>query len=213
MAQFDPNAAHAVEPAVGNRRVVVAYSPRLIDRLNPGDLQRLKELGFPIPVDQGSAQIAGEACGAQAKGGDGQEHKTDRKEGDPPTGQGDEDGRPGLWPGGEGSNQLLETAEDWVMEKGPEQSHWVEADYAEKDMWESAHDAFVQLRSIEMEARKFLQEELEIASEEGGTGEAEHVLDLKGWMRDLEQWLVQHDAIGQLRDGFHWLWRGASVKG
>ena len=200
VAHFDPNTAHAVEPAVGNRRVVVAYSPRLIDRLNPEDLQILKELGFPVPAFQSTPQNG--ACTAQAKGGDRQEHKTGRKEGDTLASQGDEDGRPGFSPGGEGSNQLLETAEDWVMEKGREQSHWVEADYAEQDMWESAHEAFIQLRSIEMESRKFLQEELEIASEEGGTGEAEHILDLKGWMRDLEQWLVQHDAVGQLQDGF-----------
>ena len=61
MAQFDPSKAPAVELSIGNRRVVVSYSPRLIDRLPPGDLHRLKELGFSIPADMSGAQTVNQA--------------------------------------------------------------------------------------------------------------------------------------------------------
>ena len=65
-------------------------------------------------------------------------------------------------------------------------------------MWESAHHAFIQLRSIEMSARKHLDEELDMAAGVQDDGQASHVLELKTWLRDLEEWLIQHDALGQL---------------
>ena len=200
VAQFDPSRPHAVEPALGDRRVVVAYSPRLLDRLPPQDLQRLRELGFSIPGDMNGVQTCHQARIAQAKGGR-KEHQTDRKEGDPPTTIREEDQGLGFSPGGEGSNQPMEMAKDVVMEEGRKAVSWVEAEHATIDMWEAAHDMFVQLRNVEMDARKFLDEELEIASTQGSTGEVEHILELKTWLCDLEQWLVQHDALGQLHEG------------
>ena len=201
VAQFDPSKAHAVEPSIGDRRVLVAYSPRLIERLTPDDLQRLRDLGFSLPKDMSSTQKANQAHYTQAKGGDRQEHETNEEEGDPHLGSREEDRRLGLSPGGEGSNQPLEMAEGVVMEEGREAVGWVEAEHATVDMWEAAHDMFVQLRNVEIDARKFLHEELEIASTSGSMGDVEHILELKTWLCDLEHWLVQHDALGQLHEG------------
>ena len=201
VAQFDPSRAHAVEPAVGNRRVVVAYSPRLIERLEPHNLDKLRELGFAVPNVTEATPPEGPNIASQAKGGDTQEQQPVWKEGDPLADSGEEETRSGVSLGGDGSKQSLEMVEDLVMETGQGGACWVEAEYVPADVWENAHDTFVQLRGFEMDARKFLQEELEIASEQGGIAEAAHVLDLKGWMRDLEQWLVQYDALGRLHEG------------
>ena len=199
VAQFDPSKAHSVEPSVGDRRVVVAYSPRLIDRLEPSDLCKLKELGFSVPSGSGADLGSRNGSTAQAKGGDRQEHgategndKTTRKEGDPLTDRGEEDSKAGVLPGGDGSNS----------------GGWRIRERLNPDELEEAHREFVRVRNLEIESRKFLDEQLEfdVDSAPGSDSGSEdhpvsHVLQMKVWVRDLEKWLVQHDAIGQLHDG------------
>ena len=196
VAQFDPGRAHAVEPSVGNRRVVVGYSPRLIDRLPPSDMQKLKELGFPVPKTTTDELTISQASKAQAKGGDKERlcatshDKTTRKEGDSLTDRGEEDSKAGVSPGGDGSNP----------------GGWRIRERLNSDELEEAHREFIRVRHLEIESRKFLDEQLEfdVDSTPGGDLCSEdhpvsHVLEMK--VRDLEKWLVQHDALGQLHDG------------
>ena len=175
---FNPRLRHAVEPAEGKRWVLVAYTPRLLDRLPPLDLQFLADVSFP----------RGERMEADPKGGEGvKEQHTSistgnlRKESTQES-LGEEEFEVGVAPGGDGSNQ----------------AEWMEPDQADLDMWESAHHTFMQLRGIEMSAQKHLDEELDMAASVQDDGQASHGLELKNWLRDFEEWLIQHDALGQL---------------
>ena len=47
---FDASKMHAVEHADGDRRVLVGYTPRLLERLSPEDAETLVDCGFPMPV-------------------------------------------------------------------------------------------------------------------------------------------------------------------
>ena len=93
----------------------------------------------------------------------------------------------GLSPGGDGSNS----------------GGWKTAEHLEPDMLDELRLEFVKLRPVEMESRKFLDEELELMadSEQGDVSQVDHVLEIKSWMHELEDWLVQYDAIGQLHQG------------
>ena len=62
---FNPRLRHAVEPADGKRRVLVAYTPRLLNRLPPQDVQFLADVSFP----------RGERMEADPKGGEGGEEQ------------------------------------------------------------------------------------------------------------------------------------------
>ena len=46
---FDASKRHAVETADGDRRVLVSYTPRLLERLCPEDVGVLRGCGFPLP--------------------------------------------------------------------------------------------------------------------------------------------------------------------
>ena len=46
---FDASKMHAVEHADGDRRVLVGYTPRLLERLSPEDAETLVDCGFPMP--------------------------------------------------------------------------------------------------------------------------------------------------------------------
>ena len=47
---FDPRLLHATERWSGDRAVLVAYTPRDLDRLSPGDQACLRELGFQLDM-------------------------------------------------------------------------------------------------------------------------------------------------------------------
>ena len=198
VAQFNPSKAHAVEPAVGNRRVVVAYSPRLLDRLSSEGINQLKELGFSVPDGAETASVPDQKATSKAKGGDRQEHgggpldPTTRKEGDPPADTGEEDHQVGFSPGGAGSNS----------------GGWEIQERLDPEALDDVHSEFVRVRQLEIDCRKLLDEQLELAVGSGGdealVGEeslVSHVMEMKAWVHDLERWLIKHDAISQLSDG------------
>ena len=198
IAQFDPSRPHAVEPSVGDRRVVVAYSPRLIDRLMPSELEKLKELGFNIPSFAHPKPVQDCNSTSQAKGGDNQEQhgsfrgETDRKEGSTPASTGEEDCQAGFSPGGDGSKP----------------GRWEIREHLDPEALDEARCEFVRMRQLEIECRKLLDEQLEMWLESGGESEPSsedspisHVLGMKAWVHDLEKWLVQHDALGRLHEG------------
>ena len=202
VAQFDPSKTHSVEPSVGTRRVVVAYSPRLIERLEPSDLRKLRELGFPVPSVSSVEATWRYDSAAKAKGGDRQEHcamqgniNDARKEGSTRTNIRKEDlqGKAGLSPGGDGSNGTEETELEWRTGN----SHF----NTQQGFLEVLHDQYMSLRRLEMDARKYFDEELEVAAEQGWKASTEHLVELKNWIQELEQWIVAGDASSRLRAG------------
>ena len=55
---------HEVAPWVGNRIVIIGYTPDCLGKLSQEDLQQLHEHDFPVPLSQlpefnGSAQVEG----------------------------------------------------------------------------------------------------------------------------------------------------------
>ena len=198
VVQFDPSKTHSVEPSVGTRRVVVAYSPRLLDRLEHGDLCKLKELGFSVPSDSGADLIPRHDPTAQARGGERQEHSTTggdnrlRTEGRTIITTGEEEHQAGFSPGGAGSNS----------------GGWKIQESIDPESLDEAHLEFVKMRQLEIECRKLLDEQLELVLESNGEHDLScdesflsHVLEMKSWVHDLERWLVKHDALSKLRDG------------
>ena len=147
VACFDPRLVHAVEPAVGSRRVLVGYTPRLLERVPDPQKLWLSEHGFQLP--EGNHQGASEEHKQEQNVGVSEEDG----EGDTQESAGEEYQRPGFSPGGEGSNGAREMEQDWVMAEGITTSSWMEADHLSPELLDEAHHAFVQLRNIEMEAR------------------------------------------------------------
>ena len=161
IAQFDPTKPHAVEPSVGDRRVAVAYSPRLINRLTPCELDKLRDLGFNLPVAPQAEQETDSNITnttSKAKGGDRQEHgggvieNKGRKEGSTLTTTGEEDHQAGFSPGGAGSN-----ARGWEIQES-----------LDPESLDEVHREFVKMRQLEIECRKLLDEQLELVLESGG---------------------------------------------
>ena len=92
----------------------------------------------------------------------------------------------GVSPGGDGRNLA------WEIEKGVCAGH--------DECLEDMHEQYVALRRVEMDARKYLDEELERAAEQGFIACTEHILTLKEWIQELEAWVVKRDATQRLRD-------------
>ena len=185
-AYFDPRKNHAVEPALGSRRVVVGYTPRLFDRLSDSHVEFLRDLEFNLcsrNVPQGDDQEQNVGSTAEVGVGDTQESNHE------------EEGKAGFSPGGEGSNVLMEMEMDWVMEQGIAQQQ------QQEDFLETLHNQYVSLRQIELDTRKHFDEELEIANEQGWVANTDHVLAVKEWVQDLEQWVITQDASGRLCAG------------
>ena len=95
-----------------------------------------------------------------------------------------EESEAGVSPGGDGSNQA------WVLEGA--------GDSTFKEGLESMHNQFMFIRKMEMETRKLFDEELQLAVEQGWTASAHHVMEMKGWVQELEERIVIADALGQL---------------
>ena len=66
---------------------------------------------------------------------------------------------------------------------------------------EVLHDQYMSLRRLEMDARKYFDEELEVAAEQRWTAGTAHLVELKNWIQELEQWIVAGDASSRLRSG------------
>ena len=186
-ACFDPRKTHAVEPSVGSRRVLVGYTPRLFNRLLDSQKDTLRHLEFnlsSVNASRGASQEQNVGSTAEVGVGDSQGTQGCR---------GHEDDRSKVSPGGEGSTGVPEMELEWDTEVGHS---------AEQDQFlEAVHDQYMSLRRLEMEARKYFDEELEIAAEQGWTAGTEHLMELKHWIQELEQWIVAGDASIQLRNG------------
>ena len=177
---FDPSAWHAVEPAVGYRRVLVGYTPRLLERLSLNLRQQLSSLSFPLPrCNQEQEQTPTQLAPEEDTQGD--------RQGD----RGEEDGRSGVSPGGEGSNWVPEMELDGETELGcrSEEDHFLE----------ELHDQYTALGRIEMDSRKYFDEELEAATEQGWVASVDHLIELKDWVHELETWIIVRDASSKLR--------------
>ena len=174
VACFDPRKLHAVEPAIGDRRVIVGYMPRLFNRLTESQKQVLHDLEFSLPCAPGEAkgekhlQEQTKSAEKVALAGDTQELSMK------------EDDQAGLSPGGDGSNQA------WEIERG--------SSPGATEFLEALHDQYLSLRRLEMDSRKHFDEELEISSSQNWTASADHLVDLKDWVHELEQWVITKDA-------------------
>ena len=181
---FNPRIPHAVEASEGARRVIVGYTPRSLKKLPESEILYLQSLEFPLPNLN--------RIEPEAKGGEGQEQtlsgsttgKTWKES--PQEEVGEEDVEAGVSPGGDGSNLA------WEIDEG--------VCIGEDECLEEMHEQYVALRKIEMDARKYLDEELERAAEQGFIACSEHILNLKEWVQELEAWVIKRDASKRLRD-------------
>ena len=174
VACFDPRHVHAVEPANGQRRVLVGYTPRLLNRLPDTLKKQLTELGFRTPTTMENPR-----CEEQ----DERVMVVDR-EGDPQESKQDEDKEAGVSPGGDGSKM------DWETEAYQEGK--------QNEFLDTLHDQYMLLRRVEMDTRKHFDEELELAAEQGWTACTDHLLELKERVQDLEGWGIKMDAASRL---------------
>ena len=181
-ACFDPRTFHAVESAVGSRTVLVGYTPRLLDRASETTKSMLLNLGFRPPsiVNQEQPRSSNGVTAVDTAG-------------DPQGGSREEDNKAGVSPGGDGSNKVEETELKWRTGN----SHV----NTQQEFLEVLHDQYMSLRRLEMEARKYFDEELEVAAEQGWTAGTAHLVELKHWIQELEQWIVAGDASSRLRGG------------
>ena len=58
---FDASRPHAVEPSEGDRRVVIGYTPRLLERMTAGNVSFLQECEFPLPLEHPKTEFQ-ESC-------------------------------------------------------------------------------------------------------------------------------------------------------
>ena len=175
---------HSVDHAEGDRRVLVGYTPRMLNRISEGNRRFLHELGFRLPEPltningQGANQEQNVGSTAEVGVGDPQESI-----------QGEEDYKAGISPGGEGSNG------NWEMLYGEmEMGHGNE----DGEFLETLHEQYMSLRKLEMEARKHFDEELELAAAQGWVASTDHLVVLKEWIQELEEWIVTRDASERL---------------
>ena len=181
VACFDPRRPHAVESAVGRRRVVVGYTPRLWERV-PEDLKTaLNDLEFRLPRTPSQEQEPEQAEEKRSL-----VWEVDHS-GDPQECTGEEDRKAGLSPGGDGSNF------GWETEEEPRNRAGV--------FLEALHDQYMFLRRVEMDTRKHFDEELELASEQGWIADTDHLVEMKDWIQDLENWVIIRDATERLSSG------------
>ena len=68
VVRFDPGKWHCVEEASEIRRVVVAYTPRMLDQADPADRQALAALNFPLPPQELDALSSRDSVVANGQG-------------------------------------------------------------------------------------------------------------------------------------------------
>ena len=198
---FDAAKQHAVEPATGDRRVIIGYTPRLLERLAPGEIHRLRECGFPlpehvtskvavtskhsrvtaeIPVTSESSHVTAEIPVTSESS-----HVTAEI---PVTSESSHvTGRP------VGSVERVTVSA--FQNDAP---RVVETCLHETEVEQLLHEHFL-LRRFMIEQQHHLQEEIGVAANQGWEAVTKPLNELHQWIEDTETWLCWQGAEQQLR--------------
>ena len=175
---FDASRPHAVESSEGDRRVVIGYTPRLLDRMSAENVSFLRQCEFPLPLEHA---------------------KTEFRESCP---------QPFPLPLEHAETESQESCpQPFPLSLGPESLEYQEShrDAFEKGFDESEIDQLfhehVMLRKFLLEQHKHMQEEVSVAAREGWEALTKPLNDLHQWIEDAEQWLLWQDSEQLLSKG------------
>ena len=168
---FDASRPHAVESSEGDRRVIIGYTPRLLERMSAENMSFLRECEFPLPLEHAETEFQ-ESCPQPFPS---------------PLGTGTSESRESCQQQSAGG---LNRDSGDAFERGLDES--------EIDQLFHEH---VMLRKFLLEQHKHMQEEVSVAAREGWEALTRPLNDLHQWIEDAEQWLLWQDSEQLLSRG------------
>ena len=187
---FDASRPHAAEASEGDRRVVIGYTPRLLERMSAGNVSFLQDCEFPLPLEHAKTEFQ-ESC-PQPFPLPLEHAETEFQESCP---------QPFPLPLGPESLERQESCQQAVAEglnRKPGDAFERGLDESEIDQLFHEH---AMLRKFLLEQHKHMQEEVSVAAREGWEALTRPLNDLHQWIEDAEQWLLWQDSEQLLSKG------------